>query len=322
MAVLCACESGWFVSHHKLVESWYRDCYFPGAAQPSAMKLKDLLFDIRTPFQMDSAAKKQAEMFDASDDAKLSSKTAQKKRKRQPTNDRPLTDFVQAGSWIKRAACEIVSAAVAQGHLDATPVTRQELGANNGPARDAAVSALASWTPQDSVVPLSVGGPVTRRAACVRCRGQPCLVPSGARAHLGDVRQLEAFLMGERALPDISRPRSAYYEFFNRTLTAGLDHIEVKLQFSKCIMCPKDAVCAVWCAQVGRSTARVIPSFTQSWIRVTRHGETVRPFDCPHKKPVEFLVFGGSAREALPRDKVVVSVPSSVHSHKLPLSGV
>lgn len=106
----------------------------------------------------------------------------------------PFGCWGQPGSWIKRAACEIVSAAVARGHLDATPATQQELAGNNAAAREAAAS-LASCVLRDSEAPVCVGGPMTRRATLVRT----FLVPAGARAQLGDIRQLAAFLTGEWA---------------------------------------------------------------------------------------------------------------------------
>ncbi|XP_040062057.1 N(6)-adenine-specific methyltransferase METTL4 [Ixodes scapularis] len=325
MAILCSCESGWFVSHDKLVESWFGDCDFPEVAQPSAMKLKDALFDIRTPFQMDSAAQKQAAMRSASDGS-MPSKAAQRRRRRQPRKDDvPLTDFVQPGSWIERAACEIVSAAVARGHLDATPATQQELAGNNAAAREAAAS-LASCVLRDSEAPVCVGGPMTRRATLVRT----FLVPAGARAQLGDIRQLAAFLTGSYDFILVDPPwenKSAKRKRSYATLSR--DELLLALPLSR-LACPEGCLVAVWCtfnaAHLDFVVRRLLPSWglpyltTWYWVKVTKHGEAVRPFHCPHKKPVELLVFGGSAAEALPRDKVLVSVPSSVHSHKPPLS--
>nr|QCH40414.1 DNA N6-adenine methyltransferase [Ixodes ricinus] len=326
MAILYSCESGWFVSHDKLVESWFGDCDFPEVAQPSAMKLKDALFDIRTPFQMDSAAQKQAAMLSASDGSLPSSKAAQRRRRRQPREDDvPLTDFVQPGSWIKRAACEIVSAAVARGHLDARPATQQELAGNNAAAREAAAS-LASCVLRDSEAPVCVGGPMTRRATLVRT----FLVPAGARAQLGDIRQLAAFLTGSYDFILVDPPwenKSAKRKRSYATLSR--DELLLALPLSR-LACPEGCLVAVWCtfnaAHLDFVVRRLLPSWglpyltTWYWVKVTKHGEPVRPFHCPHKKPVELLVFGGSAVEALPRDQVLVSVPSSVHSHKPPLS--
>ncbi|NXX47516.1 METL4 protein, partial [Tricholaema leucomelas] len=70
------------------------------------------------------------------------------------------------------------------------------------------------------------------------------------------------------------------------------------------------------------------------WVKITKAGEFVLPLDSLHKKPYEVLVLGrapGDAKEALrrpeaeaaiPEQKLIVSVPCSLHSHKPPLAGV
>lgn len=68
MAVLCTCSSGWFVSHSKLVESWFKVLNTAGETSPSSMKLRDVFFDVKTPFRMDSAATKEASSFGMNDD--------------------------------------------------------------------------------------------------------------------------------------------------------------------------------------------------------------------------------------------------------------
>ncbi|KAK1797454.1 hypothetical protein P4O66_008303, partial [Electrophorus voltai] len=67
------------------------------------------------------------------------------------------------------------------------------------------------------------------------------------------------------------------------------------------------------------------------WVKVTRTGEFVFPLDSPHKKPYEVLLLGRSCagREnttrceaELPDRRLIVSIPSSLHSHKPSLSAV
>ncbi|KAL1270537.1 hypothetical protein QQF64_029553 [Cirrhinus molitorella] len=69
------------------------------------------------------------------------------------------------------------------------------------------------------------------------------------------------------------------------------------------------------------------------WVKVTRSGEFVFPLDSPHKKPYEVLVLGryrsttdhtvrSSAAEDLPEQRLLISVPSVLHSHKPSLSAV
>ncbi|GAV07701.1 hypothetical protein RvY_17510 [Ramazzottius varieornatus] len=58
-----------------------------------------------------------------------------------------------------------------------------------------------------------------------------------------------------------------------------------------------------------------------TWVKVTRSGEAVCSFSSRHKKPYEKLVFArmgkrGEGVEAVADGKVMVSIPSAVHSHK------
>lgn len=62
--------------------------------------------------------------------------------------------------------------------------------------------------------------------------------------------------------------------------------------------------------------------------QVTRGGEPVCQFsEPPGKQPFEQIVFGyksgGNRRQPLPKpDRVIISIPSAIHSHKPPLSGI
>ncbi|XP_052009271.1 N(6)-adenine-specific methyltransferase METTL4 isoform X1 [Xyrauchen texanus] len=67
------------------------------------------------------------------------------------------------------------------------------------------------------------------------------------------------------------------------------------------------------------------------WVKVTRSGEFVFPLDSQHKKPYEVLVLGRYPYSAdhtvrssteLPEQRLLISVPSILHSHKPSLSAV
>ncbi|XP_067323557.1 N(6)-adenine-specific methyltransferase METTL4 [Anolis sagrei] len=72
------------------------------------------------------------------------------------------------------------------------------------------------------------------------------------------------------------------------------------------------------------------------WVKITRSGEFVFPLDSFHKKPYEVLILGrvqGSTDRplrisedivlpAIPDQKLIVSVPCTLHSHKPPLADV
>ncbi|ETE61789.1 Methyltransferase-like protein 4, partial [Ophiophagus hannah] len=72
------------------------------------------------------------------------------------------------------------------------------------------------------------------------------------------------------------------------------------------------------------------------WVKITKSGEFVIPLDSLHKKPYEILVLGRVQRNtdvpprlsedekfsAIPDQKLIVSVPCTLHSHKPPLTEI
>ncbi|KAH6945145.1 hypothetical protein HPB50_007422 [Hyalomma asiaticum] len=241
--------------------------------------------------RMDSAAEK------------LASGTRRRKRKRRSSDDTPLTDFVKdllgfLYNWLLDM-CADYSELILESETDQ---------ANSG-----SVHSL---------------GPLLLRL--VQVHGQPVWLPANARAQIGDVRDLGPFLTGSYDFVLLDPPwenksarRKRTYSMLSR------DALLSALPLPR-LASPQGCLVAVWCTANGanlRFVAReLLPSWgltylaTWYWVKVTKHGEPVRPFDCPHKKPYEFVVFGGPSSLSIPRDKVFVSVPSCIHSHKPPLS--
>ncbi|XP_053484254.1 N(6)-adenine-specific methyltransferase METTL4 isoform X1 [Ictalurus furcatus] len=68
------------------------------------------------------------------------------------------------------------------------------------------------------------------------------------------------------------------------------------------------------------------------WVKVTRKGEVVFPLDSPHKKPYEVLLLGrfsansysttGAEACEIPDQRLIISIPSALHSQKPALSAV
>uniref|UniRef100_A0A224Z8B6 Transcriptional activator adenine specific dna methyltransferase n=1 Tax=Rhipicephalus zambeziensis TaxID=60191 RepID=A0A224Z8B6_9ACAR len=281
------------------------------------MKLKDALFDVRTPMRMDSAAEK------------LVAGTKRRKRKWRSSDDAPLTDFVKSCSWIAEASERIVRAALDAGHLEPGPASDREVLENNRGARAAAADALAAASGLGARPSAPVGCSAPH-ARLIQFRGQPVWLPAKARAQIGDVRDLGPFLTGSFDFVLLDPPwenKSARRKRAYSTLPR--DQLLSSLPLRR-LASPRGCLVAVWCTANGahlRFVAReLLPSWgltylaTWYWVKVTKHGEPVRPFDCPHKKPYEFVIFGGPSSVSIPRDKVFVSVPSCVHSHKPPLS--
>ncbi|KAH7977261.1 hypothetical protein HPB49_000168 [Dermacentor silvarum] len=270
--------------------------------------------------RMDSAAEK------------LAAGTERRKRKRRSSDDAPLTDFVKSCSWIAEASDQIVRAALDAGHLEPGPASDREVLENNRGARAAAadVPAAASVAGVRPPAPMGVRCSAPH-ARLVQYRGQPVVLPANARAQIGDVRDLGPFLTGSYDFVLLDPPWENKSARRKRTYsTLPRDELLSALPLRR-LASPRGCLVAVWCTANGghlRFVAReLLPSWgltylaTWYWVKVTKHGEPVRPFDCPHKKPYEFVVFGGPSSVSIPQDKVFVSVPSCVHSHKPPLSG-
>lgn len=62
------------------------------------------------------------------------------------------------------------------------------------------------------------------------------------------------------------------------------------------------------------------------FFQVTQAGETICNFNlAPGKQPYELLILGSALKEDkinIPDGKLVISIPSAVHSHKPPVTGV
>lgn len=88
----------------------------------------------------------------------------------------------------------------------------------------------------------------------------------------------------------------------------------------------------VWCTNSAQNLEDLLNNIFQKWqvqfvaqwfwVKITQTGETVCDFsDPPGKQPYEKIIIGSrSSQFQLPKtDKLVVSIPSAIHSHKPPL---
>lgn len=99
-----------------------------------------------------------------------------------------------------------------------------------------------------------------------------------------------------------------------------------------------NALVAVWCTNskqnINAVLNNVFPSWkvkytaTWFWVKVTNSGDPICAFaDLPKKQPYERILFAYNKKRKpflpLPEDgKIIISVPSAIHSHKPPLSDI
>lgn len=94
----------------------------------------------------------------------------------------------------------------------------------------------------------------------------------------------------------------------------------------------KDGLVVVWCTNSAQNLEELLNQIFPKWgiqllakwywVKITQTGEPICDFSAPPgKQPYEKIIFGGrSGLLSVPQDgKLVVSVPSAIHSHKPPL---
>ncbi|KAH8018939.1 hypothetical protein HPB51_014005 [Rhipicephalus microplus] len=203
------------------------------------------------------------------------------------TRRRDSTCYNQPCSWIAEASERIVRAALDAGHLEPGLASDEEVLENNCTARAAAADALAAASGLDACPSLPVG----------------C--------------SFDFILLDPPWANKSARRKRAYSMLPRRQLLSSVP--------LKRLASPQGCLVAVWCTTNGahlRFVAReLLPSWgltylaTWYWVKVTKHGEPVRPFDCPHKKPYEFVIFGGPSSLSIPRDKYLFSLTSHSAQH-------
>lgn len=93
----------------------------------------------------------------------------------------------------------------------------------------------------------------------------------------------------------------------------------------------ENGLIAVWCTNSTQNLEELLNDIFPKWqvrfvamwywIKITQSGETICEFtDPPGKQPFEKIIFGAKRSSHLPENgKLVVSIPSAIHSHKPPL---
>ncbi|XP_064465836.1 N(6)-adenine-specific methyltransferase METTL4-like [Ornithodoros turicata] len=330
MAVLVESDIGWFVSHAKLVRDWYRNCRRCNG-HITALELRNAFFDIAVPFQMDSAAQKHASLLDDATRLHREGQPIRKpRRKKRQHAACAIVSFLQNPTRIAAATEKIVEEARKLGHFFEADATSEEIRHNNKTARIAASQALDVRIPPADT--LSRGD---NDVAIVvsHCEHQYA-IPVGACPRAGDVQQA---LSQERGPFDLI---VADPPWDNRSVRRKNSYVclgrrryeELLLQLPVArlgVNGGPPGLVVVWCthnaSQLEFVVKQLLPAWGTPflgvwyWVKVTRRGVPVRPIGGVHKQPVEYLVFGGTAAD-FPDHRIVVSVPSSIHSHKFPLT--
>ncbi|KAK6617250.1 hypothetical protein RUM44_005581 [Polyplax serrata] len=187
------------------------------------------------------------------------------------------------------------------------------------------------------------GGNDSTEAISKEIDGEHYLIPKNCLFYCYDVEQLLKHLQGKQynfILLDppwwnkfLRRKRKKNTKFvYNMIFDKKLSSIPIPSLLSK------EGIVAVWCtsapSHINAVVSELFPAWNLEyltqwfWLKVTKFGEPICDFSPGlGKQPFERIIFGikkGEIREIQnpEKDKVIISIPSSIHSHKPPLCEV
>lgn len=123
----------------------------------------------------------------------------------------------------------------------------------------------------------------------------------------------------------IRRKRKKSTDGYKMMYNADLKNIPVE-----CLL-RENGLVVVWCTNSSQNLEELINDIFPKWqvrfvakwywIKITKSGDPICDFsDLPRKQPYEKIIFGAKRSFQLPENgKLVVSIPSAIHSHKPPL---
>ncbi|XP_022248183.1 methyltransferase-like protein 4 isoform X2 [Limulus polyphemus] len=313
-------------------------------------KPKKDMFGIRTPFLMDSAARKIAKL------KRHSSETQE--REESKSKKVSLKFFKPKEEYIFKTTAKIIQLGFEINQFHPEPITSEEWLQNNSCARNF-VKRLNSYEviAKDMCMPSTSSE--TKELGAMQCGlenrlveytgSSPCIVTHDRKSFLlpphssflwSDIIALDVFINAGKKFDAILmdppwenksvKRKKGYAVVANEKLC----HLPIP-QLAK-----PGTLVLVWSTnndnQISFIKNQLFPYWSVYhcadwyWVKVTQKGEPVYPFGNPHKKPFENLIIGRflvdshdmGSFQPVEEDKVLVSVPSAVHSHKPPLSEV
>ncbi|XP_046492042.1 N(6)-adenine-specific methyltransferase METTL4 isoform X1 [Neodiprion pinetum] len=349
MSLTFATEDGWIVSHLNYMNNIYKNIA-DGSALCS-LEFNSEFFDINTKYlrqnqirNVDSCSSSSSSSSSSSfsftrnieNNGKTSNKKDSKIRKRKLDLTKELShaDSEQM-KYIQRSLAKLLSTAKERGHF-----TDDARADNNKAAR--LVSQRFYTESFRQQVENLYGCNKSERAVISATRNERYVFPERCSFYCYDVRQIankmEMANQFDFILLDppwwnksIRRKKNkcagaSYTMMYNEELA--------KIPIAKLLS--SNGIVAVWCTNAPshlRSISdEMFPAWGVSyrakwyWVKVTSSGETVCDFNPPPgKQPYELLLLGSVSSNTsidIPNGKLLVSVPSAVHSHKPPLTEV
>ncbi|XP_014253482.1 methyltransferase-like protein 4 [Cimex lectularius] len=319
MSIVCRTDKGWVVSHYDYTKKIYTNVL-------SHSGLIDLtynknLFNIITPLMRDREVRNF--LKDVSEKEFVLSKDLKRKGVKSTLFDHEIKS-------VENLFIEIVDLAKKKNLFLGEP-SEEDYLSNNRDARE-----FAERLSSVSHKLICKGGNNSASPLIATIEGRDYVIPSSCLFFSCDIRAIEQKLDGSRYdFVLLDPPWRNKFVRRKKLLNQGYDMLsndDIKeIPISK--MLNNNGLVGVWCTNAPSHIESVKETLfekwgleycaTWFWVKVTRSGEPICPFYRNHsKKPYERIIFGhvcGHNNRVPEENKIIVSVPSSVHSHKPPL---
>ncbi|KAF5307138.1 hypothetical protein FQR65_LT00654 [Abscondita terminalis] len=304
MSILHNSNAGWFISHAYLINSFYKECATSNGV--NNFRIKEGIFQIHSPF-------------------KTASKSIKKRKRKLEIVEN--SDIIKDIGHVKNAYSDF--------KLEIQHLLSEPKEDFNKSALDLS-STIYAESGTASVTNLIGENKDDAKFLCIN--NSHFLFPINCRFYCKYVSELNVYLVDEKF--DLILLDPPWWNKYIRRKKAKTD-FGYQMMFNDDIkalsinnLLKDDGVVVVWCTNSEQHIKALTIDFFHKWgvkfaaklywVKITTSGDTICNFsDPPGKQPFEQIVIGvkHNSNKALLNlnGKLVVSVPSALHSHKPPL---
>ncbi|KAJ9578805.1 hypothetical protein L9F63_004955, partial [Diploptera punctata] len=289
------------------------------------------LFEINTPFA-------RIQCTTSPDEKELPSNSGRKKYKKRKRITPDMTDIM----YIEQNVADLMKEVKDIGFFIYVP-TLNDVKQNNVSARDTANNFYLKYKMSPAINMHGCNG--TQNSLITQINGENYVIPADCRFFCYDVKEITTKVDLMSAPYDLVLLDPPWWNKYIRRKRAKCEEAGYQMLYNEeltCIPIPAltlpGSLIAVWCTNSPSHFSSlcdvIFPAWDVEyiakwfWVKVTRGGDPVCQFSPPPgKQPFEQIVFGcrkgGQRLQPLPEEnKLIISVPSAIHSHKPPLRDV
>ncbi|XP_031779278.1 N(6)-adenine-specific DNA methyltransferase METTL4 isoform X2 [Nasonia vitripennis] len=320
MSILLTTEEGWIISHLHYLNDIYK--HVQHEQQYKTLQIKETFFKITSPYLRQN----QIERLNKIESNNYSSSN----RKRKMLHKLPH-NILEQNDFVKDASQKILKKA------QALKLFKKIAEDNNVESRE---ESKKFFTTFPCTTYKFYGSNTKETPIIAEFQNEKYVFPEYSEFYCYDIRQIQEVFSFSKNFDlilldppwwnkSIRRKRKKHHESsYNMMHDKELTKIPVgNLLSSKGIV-------AVWCTNssthLNSILYEIFPNWGVTfmakwyWLKITQNGEMICNFNEVHgKQPYELLIFGTTDTKLIfkiPDQKIVISVPSAVHSHKPPLT--